>query len=134
MPVLNFGCRTLVVFKGAGFLTHYSLFRAADSDPSLSSCASGWGRQTRTLHKNRERCGTQLSEWTVCKEAIVHTKDSHCYEWSGSWQTDPPPEAESVAAPPRNVYHTFAASFVDAVDEPPLGSECDFISEVSRES
>jgi hypothetical protein len=57
---LNFGCRTLAVFKGAGFLTLYSLFPLADSDPScLRALCVAHERKIRTLHKNREECGTQ---------------------------------------------------------------------------
>jgi hypothetical protein len=50
MRVGELGCRTLVVFKGAGF-------------PSLSSKAV-FGvvrRKTRTLRPNHEQCGTRRS-------------------------------------------------------------------------
>jgi len=58
--ILNLGCRTLVLHKGAGFLTLPSLFPPADSDPSfLRALCVAHERKTRTLHKNREECGTQ---------------------------------------------------------------------------
>jgi len=49
-----------VVFKGAGFPTVPSPFPPADSDLAF---LRGWmveGRKTRTLHKNREGCGTRI--------------------------------------------------------------------------
>jgi hypothetical protein len=59
--LLNFGCRTLVLFKGAGFLTLHSLFPLADSEPFfLRALRVAHGRKTRTLHENREECGTQF--------------------------------------------------------------------------
>jgi hypothetical protein len=58
--VLNFECRILVVFKGAGFPILDSPFPLADSDLSfLRARGVPQGRKTRTLHKNREECGTR---------------------------------------------------------------------------
>jgi hypothetical protein len=54
------GCRTLMVFKGAGSLTRHSLFPLADSDPSFLRARRVAGSKTRTLHKNREGCGTPI--------------------------------------------------------------------------
>ncbi len=46
--------------RSAGFLTLHSLFPPADSDPSfLRALCGGHGRKTRTLHENREECGTR---------------------------------------------------------------------------
>jgi hypothetical protein len=49
-----------VVFKGAGFLPLHLLFSLADSDPSFLRARRVAGRKTRTLHKNREECGTPI--------------------------------------------------------------------------
>jgi hypothetical protein len=49
-PEKFFGCRTLVVFKGAGSFSCAVISK---------SCWSG--RKPRTLHKKREGCGTQIN-------------------------------------------------------------------------
>jgi hypothetical protein len=59
---LNFGCRTLALFKGAGFLSRRSLFPLDNSDPFFLRAQRAAGRKTRTLHKNREECGTPILE------------------------------------------------------------------------
>jgi len=52
--------RALAQFKGAGFLILHSLFPPADSDPYfLRALCVTHERKTRTLHENREECGTQ---------------------------------------------------------------------------
>jgi hypothetical protein len=49
-----------VLRKDAGFLILHSLFPQANSDPSfLRALCGAHGRKTRTLHENREECGTQ---------------------------------------------------------------------------
>jgi hypothetical protein len=68
LNTLELGCRTLAVFKGAGFLPLHLLFSLADSDPSFLRLRRVAGRKTRTLHKNREECGTRFWEWTSLHE------------------------------------------------------------------
>jgi hypothetical protein len=68
LNALELGCRTLAVFKGAGFLPLHSLLPLADSDPCFLRARKVAGRKTRTLHKNREECGTRFWEWTSLHE------------------------------------------------------------------
>ena len=62
MSALEIGCRTLALFKGAGFLSRHSLFPLDNPDPSFLCACRFPGRKTRTLHKNREECGTPILE------------------------------------------------------------------------
>jgi hypothetical protein len=57
---LIFRCRTLAVFKGASFLILDSHFPLADCDPSFHRARRvPRGRNTHTLHKSGEGCGTR---------------------------------------------------------------------------
>jgi len=57
--ILIFGCRTLAVFKGAGFVALQTLFLIFDFDPAhLHARRIPSGVKIRTLHKNGEECGT----------------------------------------------------------------------------
>jgi len=62
LSALEIGCRTLALFKGAGFLSRHSLSPLANSDPSFLRARRVAGSKTRTLHKNREECGTPILE------------------------------------------------------------------------
>ena len=62
------GCRTLVVFKGAGFLTRHSLFPLADSDPSFLRARRVPESKTRTLHKTVKGVAPQSGWWTSLVE------------------------------------------------------------------
>jgi hypothetical protein len=58
---LNFGCRTLADFKGAGILVLHSLFLAGDSDVSYPhEQVVPQERKIRTVHKRGEECGTPI--------------------------------------------------------------------------
>jgi len=58
--ILDIGCRNLAAFKVRVLLSLPSFFPLADSNPSpLRALMDAHGRKTRTLHKNREECGTR---------------------------------------------------------------------------
>jgi hypothetical protein len=87
---LNFGCRTRVLFKGAGFLNLDSLFPLADSDPFfLRALRVAHGEKTRTLHKNREECGTQ--SWTELTQLRVRSEEVEYQKLIGEPAAHPTP-------------------------------------------
>src|SRR6267378_8709104 len=58
--ILNLRAPHTCAVQGCGFLTLHSLFLLADSDPAcLFALYVAHERKTRTLHENREECGTQ---------------------------------------------------------------------------
>jgi hypothetical protein len=50
------------MFKGAGSVCVHLFFPLNDSNSPYLRARVVSGRKTRTLHKNREECGTQLRE------------------------------------------------------------------------
>jgi hypothetical protein len=62
------GCRTLVVFKGAGFLTRHSLLPPADSDPSFLCARGAREEKPAPFTKTVKGAAPQSGWWTSLLE------------------------------------------------------------------